>query len=80
MDLLQAAVADAFRVLLIASLPMVGIVAVASLAFAVLQATMAIRDGSSLFAVRAVALIVALYFFLPAIIAHVTSLTLRVLG
>lgn len=80
MDAVQPAIIDAFRVLLLCAFPLVGVVVLGSLVFSVLQAAMAIRDQSSLFAVRSVALILALYLFLPAIIEHIVQLTQRVWG
>jgi type III secretory pathway component EscS len=65
---------EAGRLLFLGLLPTLVVIAAGSFVASALQAAVAIQDSSFSFAVRLIALLLALYFFLPSVISSLLEL------
>jgi type III secretory pathway component EscS len=72
--LLHSIFLQAFRSFFLIMLPILGALALTGLIFGALQASFAVQDPTSAYAVKVVALVAILYFFLPAFIGAVLRL------
>lgn len=73
-NLLFDVLSSAGRLLFLGLLPLVGVVFLASVVGTILQASLAVHDYAFSFGIRVLALLLALYLFLPAVVASLLEL------